>query len=356
MGLECDRHRPSRQEVKRLLEEEGLVFLGIVGLSEEESFQKFKSWIDEKKHADMKYLENYMEMRHDPSKIFSGACTAIVYGFSYFQGSTFKKPGIAQYARIRDYHKLLKKKARKLINYLESFSSADISLRPIAKAFVDTAPILERALALKTGEGFIGKNTCFIHRELGSFIVLGEVFTNLVFAEDDYSVKAKESLSCNRCNRCIDNCPTSALSPYKLDASRCLSYLTIESALSIPREYWSNFKNFFFGCDICQAVCPHNHSVAEVPGEVEKYKSGVESIDLFDIATMSQEKYEKYFGGTSCTRAKIFGLRRNALIAMAVTGDARLGKALDAIKTSDHSLLHQVKDEINEFLKSNSRD
>lgn len=300
------------QQIKSVAEHHGLYFFGSTDLNLVSEESAFRSWIRLKKNASMDYLEKNIELRIDPSQFFSNAKSALVFGINYGQGlkkSKITQPHIAQYAVVTDYHRLLKAR-------LESLSM-DLKTKLIFTkdtVCVDTKPVLERAIASKTTSGFIGKNTCFIHKTLGSYYLLGILITDL----DSQPIQSPQPKKdgCGTCRRCQVHCPTGALDEnYQLDANLCLSYWTIENRGLIPEKFWPHLKYFWYGCDLCQMVCPYNRNV---PLSREK-KLGLQKIPLDQVALMSQPQYEQFFGGTAMTRAKIFGLQRNALIALYVS-------------------------------------
>lgn len=288
----------------------GLLFLGCVRLSPLAEYTHFRAWLRRGQQAGMAYLERNHAPRRDPRQLGKGYRSAIIVGLPYGGGDRLHTatPRVAQYARIKDYHKVIKKKAQQVIGAL-SLSEAMIA--------VDTAPLLERALAVRGGKGFIGKNTCFISAEHGSYILLGEIFTGLelpVQSRPHIDSRRRSSAGgCGSCRRCQVHCPTGALDEeYRLDANKCLSYHTIENRGEIPQKFKKFLGNYFYGCDICQIVCPWNRPRKKsVDPDLE-----IDIPPLEKIATMSQAEYEKYFGGTAMTRAKRSGLMRNAKIAL----------------------------------------
>lgn len=331
-----------------------LAFLGIVDLEISHQDAKwFQQWLDDGKHADMGFLEQNQELRIEPNKLFDGAKTAVMFAFPYARAQTpNQKPRIAEYAKFQDYHKLLKSYGTSLANKLTSELGIEFTWR----VFTDSAPILERALAKKTRSGFIGKNTCYIHPEKGSFLLLAELFIDIsnLDLDNPAAVDAKKRSAeggCGSCKRCQVFCPTGALdADYKLDARRCLSYWTIEHRGTIPFEFWPHLKTYWFGCDICQNVCPYNRGVDYNSEENKHRKKHLDRIDLLEVATMSQATYEQLFGGSPMTRAKISGLRRNALIALAVIKDERLAAYLP-IAAHDPSPL--IRDTVAQILAYN---
>jgi len=227
-----------------------------VGVTEaripEEDIQAYMSWLEAGSHAEMAYMENTIRCR--PEQLLEGAKSAIIFVSYYKQEpQSFREDAglIASYARGRDYHNVHKKRLKKFIQWLEERAGQ----KDIARGFSDSTPILEKALAVQAGLGWFGKNTLLIHRKFGTFTLLSGVLTTL---ELPVSMLSMRQPRCGSCNRCIDACPTSALTPYQLDANRCLSYHLIEAKKSIPKEISERNPGYIFGCDICQDACPHN--------------------------------------------------------------------------------------------------
>ena len=320
----------------------GLVFLGVEALGTEPDFPRFQAWLARGDHAGMGYLERNSALRAEPSQLMPGSKVALLIGLNYYLGDRTPTargtvsgvaPRIAQYARLRDYHKIMWQKGDALLADLWQLFGREGQGRVV----VDSAPILERALAARGGSGFIGKNTCFIHPTRGSFLLLAEILVDLPpeafglgVTPNPSPVASEERTAaggCGTCKRCQVHCPTGALDEaYRLDARKCLAYWTIEHRGTIPETFWPWMRLYFFGCDICQLVCPYNRkATVDVTEDVLKL-AGVTS--LFAVATMDQAGYERMFGGTPMTRAKREGLMRNALIAMTVTSDPELERAI----------------------------
>jgi epoxyqueuosine reductase len=312
----------------------GLVFLGTAELGEEPDFTRYLRWIEEKRHAGMAYLTDHLELRRDPRALLEGARSVVVVGLGYYLGDKLRargaggEPRVAQYARLRDYHKVLRRRCEELAEALRDATAP----RPVAtRVVVDSAPILERALAARAGGGFVGKNTCLIHPREGSWLLLAEIVTSLdlpstVRASVD-PARRGEAGGCGSCRRCQVFCPTGALDrDYTLDANRCLAYWTIEHRGTIPERFWPWLGQYYFGCDICQLACPYNRG-AKLQASAELVKLR-ELPPLHEVAVMDHAAYERMFGGTPLTRAKRQGLKRNALIAMAVTRHPRLEEAM----------------------------
>jgi epoxyqueuosine reductase len=218
-----------------------------------EDIQAYQEWLSNGYHADLAYMEN--QARCAPDAILPGAKTAVIFVTHYKQEKLPFVPTkgvIASYARGRDYHHVHRKRLKHFIKWLEERSQQT----GIAKGFSDSTPVLEKALAVQAGLGWFGKNTLLIHRKFGTFILLSGLFTTLEIPSTALSMRQPR---CGSCTRCLDACPSQALvTPYQLDAAKCLSYHLIESKKAIPPEIAHVNPGYVFGCDICQDVCPHN--------------------------------------------------------------------------------------------------
>lgn len=293
----------------------------------------FQQWLAEGNHADMAWMENGIEKRAQPREVLEGARSVICLATNYYVeeeldsgssggGESFGK--VARYAHGRDYHKIIGKRLKKMVKWLQEEWPDSGN-----KAYVDTGPVLERALAQKAGIGFVGKNTLVISREFGSWIFLSEIFTTLNIRPDTGTGWAASEIagqqgeegrtggapfaSCGSCRKCIDACPTGALSEYKLDARKCIAFHTIENRGEIPDEIAENLNGYVFGCDICQEVCPHNCRAQKTKEEAFKMRIAGAKLDLEEIlAIESKEEFDKKFAGSPVRRAKLEGLQRNA--------------------------------------------
>ncbi|HEX2163906.1 MAG TPA: tRNA epoxyqueuosine(34) reductase QueG, partial [Thermoanaerobaculia bacterium] len=319
--------------------EAGFDRAGVASLEPIERGGVFLRWLAEGGHAGMGYLAERVAERLEPAHLLAGArsvlCVALVYHpLAGDDGEPAPAPEgdlwprVARYARGRDYHNLMGKRLRRLARRVcESFPGAD------ARPYVDTGPVLERELAARAGLGVAGKNTCLLSREDGSWFLLGEVFTTLDLAPDQPLADL-----CGRCTRCLDACPTGALTePYRLDAGRCISYWTIEHRGAIPAEARAGLGDWVFGCDVCQEVCPWNlrfegradrggRRPAEHPDLRLPEERG--RLDLAGLLGIGEAEYEEVFRGSAMKRARRSGLRRNAAIAMGNRGEARYVGAL----------------------------
>lgn len=240
-----------KEKIRQLMVDEGFDVCGFCDANALDSEKKYlKNWINQGFNGTMHYMKNHFEKRVSPKLLVPDAQTVIVAAQNYFPQQTLTKetPSVAKFAYGKDYHKVIKDKLHKIVAAVAELKN-DSKLR----IFVDSAPLLERALAVKAGLGFIGKNGCLIIPNKGSFFFLGEIVTSIALPPD----KPFEKSFCGNCTRCLDACPTKALiAPKVLNAQKCNSYLTIEyQGETFPNKPTGNF---FFGCDICQDVCPHN--------------------------------------------------------------------------------------------------
>lgn len=341
-------------EWKKYLEEGleplGLKWLGVTGLEVKETYAFYETWLNSGYGAGMEYLKNHLPVRKEPARLLEGARRALVFGLPYYQGDKLpiESPSVAQYARFRDYHRLFKERLIQVAQDLGLESSE-------YRVLVDSAPLFERALAAETARGFLGKNTCYIHPEWGSFLLLGEILTTRDLPiEKRRAVDPKQHLpegGCGICDRCQVNCPTGALNEaYQIDARKCLSYWTIENRGTIPLEYWKWMGLYWFGCDICQLACPYNRK-QPIP-RLSASIAVKEIPELWEVVAMDQKQYETWFGGTPMTRPGRQGLRRNAFIAMAVTKDPRLPEAIEALRRDGGHPLEETLEQWKGFSSS----
>ncbi len=268
---------------------------------------KLKKWLNQSMHGEMHYMENHFEKRLNPSKLHEGAKSVISVLLNYYPEEKISEEDnytISKYAYGKDYHYILKDKLKILYQQIENLAEQKIS----ARLFVDSAPVLDRIWAVKSGLGWIGKNTCLIVPKKGSFFFIGEIICDL---ELDYNENIISD-HCGSCTKCLNACPTNALiSPYKLDARKCISYLTIEYRGDLPEYLKPKFGNIIFGCDICQDVCPHNKF--SLPNKIEelKPKQELKKMRKSDWEKLSKKEFKTLFGGTALERTKYEGLKRN---------------------------------------------
>ncbi|MGE3180987.1 MAG: tRNA epoxyqueuosine(34) reductase QueG [Phycisphaerae bacterium] len=250
--------RERAQIAKATAIEAGFSLAGVTSAEPLAGFEYYRDWLAAGRAGSMEYLRRNVHFRENPGQLLAGAQSILCVAMSYNredvppaeqqQSGGFGK--VARYARGHDYHSVLKRRLYRVIELLREQVPEPFEARP----FVDTGPILERQLAARAGLGWIGKNTLLMNAKLGTYLFLGEIITTLVM-EPDGAVADH----CGTCTRCLDACPTKAFpAPYQMDASRCISYLTIEHREEIPQAFHKQIGEWVYGCDVCQEVCPHN--------------------------------------------------------------------------------------------------
>ncbi|WP_411272944.1 tRNA epoxyqueuosine(34) reductase QueG [Daejeonella sp.] len=290
-------------EAKRL----GFLSCGIskAGFLEDEA-PLMESWLKSRHHGEMSYMENHFDKRLDPRKLVEGARSVISLSLNYYTNQLQldpEAPKISRYAFGEDYHSVIKAKIKSLIQSVQE-NIGEVN----GRAFVDSAPVLDKAWAKKSGLGWIGKNSNLISKKSGSFFFLAELITDL---DLEYDVAPSED-HCGTCTRCIDACPTEAIiAPYVVDGSKCISYLTIELKNEIPTEFKGRMDNWMFGCDICQDVCPWNKfSILHTEPAFQPSHDllGINSQEWNEI---TQDTFSKVFKNSAVKRTKFSGLKRN---------------------------------------------
>jgi len=308
----------------------GFDLVGIAPLGPAETSRAFEEWLQEGRAGAMHYLERGAEKRRDSRLPLPGTTHAIVVAMDY--GGREPSGPVARYARGDDYHDVMDAKLRELHRRIES----DAGRAVLGKPYVDTGPLLERDLARRAGLGWFGKNTNLIHPERGSFFFLGALVLDLELATD----APFEADRCGTCTRCLDACPTQAITaPRELDARRCISYLTIELREEIPIELRSAIGELVYGCDICQEVCPWNARFARYApyGSPMQPRAAIVGKDARTLArellAMTQAEFSAAFRNSPMKRAKLRGLKRNAAVVLGNVGTADdvavLTRALD---------------------------
>jgi epoxyqueuosine reductase len=274
----------------------------------EEEAPRLESWLKHNFHGKMSYMENHFDKRLDPRLLVEGSNTVISLLLNYFPSETQKDadaPKISKYAYGEDYHFVIKDKLHELIQFMQD-EIGEVNVR----AFVDSAPVMDKVWAKKSGLGWIGKNTNLIHPKEGSFFFIAELITDLKIEPD-----APMKDYCGTCTRCIDACPTEAIvQPYLVDGSKCISYLTIELKDEIlPKEFVGKMDNWMFGCDVCQDVCPWNR-FAKATTE-ERFQPALSLLDLTksDWQNLEKETFQNLFKNSAVKRTKFSGLKRNIL-------------------------------------------
>ena len=324
----------------------GFDLVGITTVGEPTTRAAFDAWLEAGYHGDMAYLAGEgAELRRDSRRPHAGATHAIVLATQY--GGREPSGPVARYARGDDYHELLRERTRGLHHWLEAELCRPVNARP----YVDSGPILERDLAQRAGLGWFGKNTRLINPKAGSFFFLSSLFVALeendVLAVDD----PFEADRCGSCTRCLDACPTQAFTgPRVLDATQCISYLTIELRGVIPEPLREKIDGLLYGCDICQAVCPWNVSFttalrepAFAPRDLLRDASSREGTGALarEILMMEPADYAAAFKGSAMKRAKLWMLKRNACVVLGNVGTDEDLAALEAMLVHEHEVVRE---------------
>ncbi len=294
-------------QVKSAVQQHGFDYCGIAKAQVlDDDARRLEKWLKAGMHGRMQYMENYFDLRIDPSKLVPGAKSVITLLKNYYPAENHlnDEHKISKYAYGKDYHSVIKNKLKIVIGELQQqighFNG---------RGFVDSAPVLERAWAQKSGLGWIGKNGNMITKESGSFFFIATLITDLELDYDDAFAKDY----CGSCTRCIDACPTDAILPNKvINGNKCISYFTIELKEDIiPDEVKGKFQNWMFGCDICQDVCPWN-SFSKPHKETEFTPiAEVLNFSTKDWEQLSEEAFKKIFKSSPLNRAKLKGIQRN---------------------------------------------
>ncbi len=267
--------------------------------------QRLKTYLEKNFNGKMSYMANHFDKRTNPQLLVEGAQSVISVLFNYFPNETQKDkqaPIVSKYAYGKDYHYVIKEKLNKLLAYIK-----EIEPETEGRAFVDSAPVMERAWAREAGLGWIGKHGLLINKQIGSFVFIGELIVNTSLS---YDKPIKEY--CGNCTRCIDACPTDAIITNKtIDARKCISYLSIELKSEIPEEFKGKFLNRVFGCDICQDVCPHNSKAIPHSHEELKPIQGLLEMRKTDWYTMDKAYFNKMFKHSPLKRTGFKGIKRN---------------------------------------------
>lgn len=317
----------SRDEVKARAAAAGFDVCGIAPVGAFPELEFLKEWISRDFHGEMAYMARTAERRADVRAVLPSAKAVIMLGTVYNADRPYSTkttdPGeaaIARYAWGDDYHEVIDARMRQLIDALREIAG------PFEhRAYVDTGPVQERVYARYAGLGWIGKNTCLINRDLGSWLFLSAIICDLAVEADTPALD-----HCGRCTLCIEACPTGAITaPYQLDSRRCLSYLTIENKVEIPGEYRDAVGAHAYGCDICQDVCPWNRKAATTGDLPWQPREGLDRPRLLDLWNRSDSDLRALLKGSPMKRAGVRRLRRNLAVAIGNSGDPSAAAELE---------------------------
>lgn len=311
-------------KIKRLALETGFARVGVAGADEPPGGERLRSFLDAGYHGEMAYMARNLPKRLCPNRLVPGAASVLCLaaGYAPGDGGIDDAPFVARYARGRDYHKVLRSRCLRLIDRVRRIVG-----QLSARAFVDSAPVAERALACRAGLGWIGRNGCLVVPGLGSYVLLCEIIWDLPLAAD-----APIDSQCESCDACVRACPTGAIVGDGLvDARRCISFLTIENRGAIPAGLRGRMDACVFGCDRCQEACPHNRDVP--PGDAELLAGGppLAGASLEEILAWDQDDWDAATRGSATRRASLDMILRNAAIAAGNRGDPSLAGKLQAL-------------------------
>ena len=270
----------------------------------EEEAPRLETWLKKNMHGQMQYMENHFDKRLDPTKLVDGARSVISLLLNYYpdQLQNNEAPQISKYAYGTDYHFVIKDKLKQLLSFINE-EIGEVS----GRAFVDSAPVLDKTWAARSGLGWLGKHTNLITQQVGSFYFIAELIIDL-----DLEYDTPTTDHCGTCTACIDTCPTQAIvEPYVVDGSKCISYFTIELKDNIPTEFKGKFNDWMFGCDVCQDVCPWNRFSKSHNEPLFDPHPELLSMTRKDWEEITQETFNKVFKNSAVKRTKYSGLTRN---------------------------------------------
>ncbi|MEC7910143.1 MAG: tRNA epoxyqueuosine(34) reductase QueG [Pseudomonadota bacterium] len=332
------------REIKKWSKELGFNNVGITDIELSQHEKYLEKWLKRDFQGEMEYMKIHGKKRSRPEKLFKGTKRIISVSIDYFppghKGKELldhpKKAYIASYAQGRDYHKVLRKKLKLLVERIK------LATPTSSRVFVDSAPVLEKAIAEKAGIGWIGKNTLLLNKRAGSYFFLGEIYTDLDLPIDE----PFEGNHCGSCSACIDICPTKAFEgPYQLDSRKCISYLTIEFKGSIPKELRPLMGNRIFGCDDCQIYCPWNKFAKFSKEDDFRPRNNLEDSELADLFSWSEEEFLNKTEGSPIRRAGYECWLRN--IAIALGNADKTKKIIDALNSRKNFPSALVREHVN---------
>lgn len=296
-----DYSRLIKEEAKRL----GFFSCGISKAEFlEQEAPRLEDWLNQNRHGEMRYMENHFDKRLDPTLLVEGAKSVISLLLNYYPSEKQNPESykISKYAYGQDYHFVIKEKLRELLHFIQS-QIGEVS----GRAFVDSAPVLDKAWAAKSGLGWIGKNSNLLTQQVGSFYFIAELIVDL---ELEYGQATTDH--CGTCTACLDACPTQAIvAPYVVDGSKCISYFTIELKDNLPEDMKGKFDDWAFGCDVCQDVCPWNRFSKPHHEPLFEPNPELLSFSKKDWDEITEDTFKKVFRNSAVKRTKLQGLRRN---------------------------------------------
>jgi epoxyqueuosine reductase len=344
-------HQTLASLIKAWAMELGFQQTGITGVDLDQDEAWLMEWLKNQRHGEMEYMERHGTWRSRPADLEVGTLRVISVRMDYFPAEAANaekilenknKAYVSRYALGRDYHKLLRKRLQKLADKIEE-STGKFGYR----VFVDSAPVLEKALARNSGLGWIGKHTNLINRHAGSWFFLGEIYTDLPLPVDP----VYEENYCGSCTACMDVCPTQAIvAPFQVDARRCISYLTIELRTAIPEEFRSMIGNRIYGCDDCQLVCPWNKYASPTTEGDFAVRNDLDSPDLITLFQWTEEEFMKKTEGSAIRRIGYDSWLRNIAVALGNSDSSE--SVLSALKKRENHDSELVREHVSWALDS----
>ena len=303
--IAASKKREYSQLIKSESQRLGFLSCGIskAGFLEEEA-PRLENWLNQNQHGEMKYMENHFDKRLNPTLLVDDAKSVISLLLNYYPSESQNKESykISKYAYGQDYHFVIKEKLNQLLQFIQT-EIGEVS----GRAFVDSAPVLDKAWAAKSGLGWIGKNSNLLTQQIGSFYFIAELIVDLDLEYDHPTTD-----HCGTCTACIDACPTQAIvAPYVVDGSKCISYFTIELKDNLPQEMKGKFDDWAFGCDVCQDVCPWNKFSKPHSEPLFNPNQELLSFSKKDWEEITEDTFKKVFKNSAVKRTKLEGLKRN---------------------------------------------
>ena len=327
----------NQEQIRQNIQEEahrlGFDLFGITTPEKITDINFYNQWLDNGFAGEMDYLKRNLEKRENPRLLLPGTKSIICLGMNYHQKIAFKDFKIAKYALGDDYHTFLKEQLHQLFLFIKN-----IYPHLEGREYTDTAPILERSLAKRSGLGWIGKNSMLINPLKGSYFLLGELFLNI---DLEYNEKPFKNY-CGNCTRCIDACPTSAIvAPGELNSNLCIAYLTIEAKTEIHPNLAAKMNEYIFGCDICQDVCPWNQKFAEESSiDQTKPREWINNKSIIELLEMEQAEFSQNFKNSPVKRSKLKGLIRNVIAMISKSENADYIPVLEKIRNKHGDIVN----------------
>lgn len=313
----------------------GFGLFGVAPATDADGFGRFADWLDRGYAGEMRYLHKHREHRRHPRSVVQGVRSVVMLGLEYGGAAGGEGGRVARYAQGPDYHRFVWDR----LNELAAWLTAEVP-GSYSHGTCDSAPLLERDFARRAGLGWFGKNTMLLNKRRGSFFFLAGLLTTVELPAD-----APHAAShCGTCTACLDACPTAAFpAPGVLDATRCVSYLTIELRGPIPHELREGVGDWLFGCDVCQEVCPWNRRTAlPLAGDTFPADAEMATLDPVELLGLSAGEFERRFAGTSLLRTRRTGLLRNAAIVLGNVGDERAIPALEQATNDADAVIREA--------------